>query len=195
MRNNKKSIMILLVVAVLVIVLTGYISYCLGGSHSAADALSENGGAEKFEKVDTLKHAGTTFEVFAKTVDDGNGSSELLVFRNPKCFGIDIKNRYSYYANASYPKDEVGTFFIECTGDDGADGRVAYLYSLNTVKLAKVSCTYTYKGLEKTEEFDVDPNSCFVKRIDLSADYSKIYTVTGYNSDGAEVYSRQLNEK
>lgn len=195
MRNSKKPIMILSVVAVLAIALTGYISYCLGGSQSAADILSENGGADKFEKVDTLKHAGTTFEVFAKTVDDGNGSSELLVFRNPKCFGIDIKNRYSYYANASYPKDEVGTFFIECTGDDGTDGRVAYLYSLNTVKLAKVSCTYTYKGLEKTEEFEVKPNNCFVKRIDLSNEYSKIYTVTGYDSDGNEVYSRQLNDK
>ena len=183
MRNSKKPIMILSVVAVLAIALTGYISYCLGGSQSAADILSEN------------KHAGTTFEVFAKTVDDGNGSSELLVFRNPKCFGIDIKNRYSYYANASYPKDEVGTFFIECTGDDGTDGRVAYLYSLNTVKLAKVSCTYTYKGLEKTEEFEVKPNNCFVKRIDLSNEYSKIYTVTGYDSDGNEVYSRQLNDK
>lgn len=195
MRNSKKPIMILSVVAVLAIALTGYISYCLGGSQSAANILSENGGADKFEKVDTLKHAGTTFEVFAKTVDDGNGNSELLVFRNPKCFGIDIKNRYSYYANASYPKEEVGTFVIKCTGDDGADGWVAYLYSLNTAKLAKVSCTYTYKGLEKTEEFEVKPSNCFVKRIDLSNEYSKIYTVTGYDSDGNEVYSRQLNDK
>lgn len=192
---NKKTVVIRCVTIALAFVLLGYVSYCLGGSQSAADILSENGGADKFENVDTLKHAGTTFEVFAKTVDDGNGSSELLVFCNPKCFGIDIKNRYSYYANASYPKDEVGTFFIKCTGDDGADGWAAYLYSLNTVKLAKVSCTYTYKGLEKTEEFEVSPSNCFVKRIDLSADYSKIYTVTGYDSDGNEVYSRQLNDK
>jgi len=192
--KKKNSVIIVLAVA-LALVLVGYVSYCLGGSHSAADALSENGGADKFEKVDTLKHGGTTFEVFAKTADDENGSSELLVFRNPKCFGINIKNRYSFYANTAYPKNEVGTFFIEYTGDDGTDGWAAYLYSLNTAKLAKVSCTYTYNGLEKTEEFDVDPNGYFVKRIDLSNKYSEIYSITGYNSDGVEVYSRHLNEK
>lgn len=195
MQSNKKLVAILCMVVALVIVLVGYVSYCFGGSQSAADALSENGGADKYEKVDTLKHGGVTFNVFAKTADDGNGSSELLVFRNPKCFGIDIKNRYSYYANTAYPKDEIGTFFIECTDGDGKEGRAAYLFSLNTARLAKVSCTYTYNGLEKTEEFDVDPNGYFVKRIDLSNDNSDIYTVTGYNSDGAEVYSRQLNEK
>lgn len=50
MRNNKKSIVILSVIAVLAIALTGYISYCLGGSMTEADILSENGGADKFKK-------------------------------------------------------------------------------------------------------------------------------------------------
>lgn len=119
-----------------------------------------------------------------------DGIQEMYLLKNKRLFGLLDVQRYVTLKHEASVMEKVGFFSTLTPSDFQKEPIDWYFYSQNDLQIENMVCTFnTYGGAQVIREFSCNANEPFVCCIPEMQGNLRLESMTGYNSNGEQVYT------